>query len=151
MSLLWTSIVIRATITLRKIDGIYPLTINVNYFSCFIIICKFFSISSPVFSFSIMLSYVFIVQIIWLATATTWLDWAIIQSVFVLYLPSSHSWYPTPIIFLTVSYISFCKWPSQISTLFFAVTMFLKKTLYFYGLIMPSIAFVYVVGFPPTM
>ncbi len=151
MSLLWTSIVIRATITLRKIDGISPRTISVSYFNCFIIIYKFFSISSPVFSFSIILSSVFCVQIIWLATATTWLDWAIIQSVFDLNFPSIHSLNPVKIIFFTVSYISFWRAPNQIYTLFLAVTMLLKFTFSFSGLIIPSIAFVSVVGFPPTI
>lgn len=151
MSRLWTSIVIRATMTLRRMEGIYPRTIKVSYLSCLMIIYRFFSISYPVFSFSIILSSVLRVQMIWLATATTWLDWAMIQSVLVLYFPSIHSLNPVQMIFFTVSYISFWRAPNQIYTLFFAVTILLKFTFSFSGLIIPSIALVYVVGFPPTM
>lgn len=151
ISLLCTSIVIRATMILRTIAGISPLTIIVRSFNWFIMIVRWFSIDSPVLAFYLIASYEFRVQIIWEATATTWLGWAMIHSSFFLYLPSIHSLKPMLMILRTESYISFWRCPSHISTPFFAWTIVLNITFYFSGLIIPSIKFVSAVVFPSTM
>lgn len=78
MSLLCTSIVISATITLRRMSGICSRTINVNYLNCFTICYRFPSI----FDYY-MLCSVFDVQIICDATATTCDGYFLIHSILV--------------------------------------------------------------------
>lgn len=105
----------------------------------------------PVLAFSLIASSVIIVHIICDATATTWLGWAMIQSILFLNFPSIHSLNPKHIILLTEISISFCNKPNHCYTPFFAVTVDLNKTLSFYGEYIPQIKFVSDVLFPSIM
>ena len=73
MSLLWTSMVIRLTMIFRTMGGISPRTTAVSSLSWLMMMLRWVSSAYPVLPFSLMASSVIMVQMIWEATATTWL------------------------------------------------------------------------------